>query len=123
MKRFVEGIDRRQSTMFPEQLDDWVRGDNPVRVVDVFVEALDPPGYAVPVLTLEMHEFAAVERLNILTHTETQSVDDDPELPGEVAFFPVEIEHRERIPRPRVVKYSVVMQPQAHGVIETDAAG
>ncbi len=44
MKRFVEGIDRRQSTMFPEQLEDWVRDDNPVRVVDVFVDALDLGG-------------------------------------------------------------------------------
>jgi len=41
MKRFVEGIDRSQSTMFPERLEDWVRDDNPVRVVDVFVDALD----------------------------------------------------------------------------------
>ncbi len=44
MKRFVEGIDRSQSTMFPEQLDDWVGDDNPVRVVDVFVDELDLGG-------------------------------------------------------------------------------
>ena len=24
MKRFVEGIDRKQSTLFPEYLDDWM---------------------------------------------------------------------------------------------------
>jgi hypothetical protein len=24
MKRFVEGIDRKQSTLFPEYLDDWI---------------------------------------------------------------------------------------------------
>ena len=44
MKRFVEGIDRSQSTMFPERLEDWVCDDNPVRAVDVFVEALDLGG-------------------------------------------------------------------------------
>ena len=44
MKRFVEAIDRSQSTMFPERLDDWVRDDNPVRAVDVFVDALDLGG-------------------------------------------------------------------------------
>ncbi len=44
MKRFVEGIDRSQSTMFPERLEDWVRDDNPVRAVDVFVDALDLGG-------------------------------------------------------------------------------
>ena len=41
MKRFVEGTDRRQSTLFPECLEDWIDEDNPVRVIDVFVEELD----------------------------------------------------------------------------------
>ena len=44
MKRFVEGIDRSQSTMFPERLDDWILDDNPVRAVDVFVDELDLGG-------------------------------------------------------------------------------
>jgi transposase len=41
MKRFVEGVDRGQSTLFPECLEDWVAEDNPVRVIDAFVDALD----------------------------------------------------------------------------------
>jgi transposase len=41
MKRFVEGLDRVQSTLFPETLDDFVAEDNPVRVIEAFVEALD----------------------------------------------------------------------------------
>lgn len=41
MGRFVEGEDRSQSTLLPERLDDYVREDNPVRVVDVFVDNLD----------------------------------------------------------------------------------
>ena len=41
MKRFVEGVDRGQSTLFPECLEDWIGEDNPVRVIDVFVEELD----------------------------------------------------------------------------------
>ncbi len=44
MKRFVEGVDRGQSTLFPEVLDDYVGADNPVRVVDVFVDELDLGG-------------------------------------------------------------------------------
>jgi len=44
MKRFVEGVDRSQSTLFPERLDDWIGEDNAVRVVDVFVDALDLAG-------------------------------------------------------------------------------
>ncbi|NQV44953.1 MAG: IS5/IS1182 family transposase, partial [Rhodospirillales bacterium] len=44
MKRFVEGEDRSQSALFPERLDDYVGQDNPVRVVDVFVDELDLGG-------------------------------------------------------------------------------
>src|ERR671925_1760570 len=41
MKRFVEGTDRGQGTLFPECLDDWVDENNPVRVIDAFVDPLD----------------------------------------------------------------------------------
>src|SRR6266403_963915 len=41
MKRFVEGVDRGQSTLLPECLDEWVEESNSVRVVDTFVDALD----------------------------------------------------------------------------------
>ena len=44
MKRFVEGEDRSQSTLFPERLDDYIAEDNPVRVIDVFVDELDLKG-------------------------------------------------------------------------------
>src|ERR1043166_901286 len=40
MTRFVEGTDRGQSTLFPECLEDWIDEDNPVRVIDVFVDEL-----------------------------------------------------------------------------------
>ena len=41
MKRFIEGTDRGQSTLFPECLEDWIDGNNPVRVIDVVVDELD----------------------------------------------------------------------------------
>lgn len=41
MKRFIEGEDRSQVTLLPECLDDYIGEDNPVRVVDAFVEELD----------------------------------------------------------------------------------
>mgnify|MGYP001570414193 CR=1 FL=1 len=41
MKRFVEGMDRSQGTLLPERLDDYIAEDNPVRAIDVFVDALD----------------------------------------------------------------------------------
>src|SRR6478672_10848315 len=43
MKRFVEGTDRGQATLFPECLEDWIDEDNPVRVIDAFVDKLDLP--------------------------------------------------------------------------------
>ena len=46
MKRFIEGEDRAQSTLLPERLDDYIVEDNPVRVVDVFV---DEPSHLRPV--------------------------------------------------------------------------
>src|ERR1700719_4085195 len=41
MKRYVVGQDRSQSTLFPESLEGYIAEDNPVRVVDVFVDELD----------------------------------------------------------------------------------
>ena len=41
MKRFVEGEDRTQVALLPECLDDYIAEDNPVRVIDVFIDELD----------------------------------------------------------------------------------
>src|SRR4029453_1594742 len=41
MKGFVREADRQQTTLLPECLDDWVDESNPVRAVDVFVDALE----------------------------------------------------------------------------------
>src|SRR5438046_7750148 len=41
MKGFVQGADRQQTTLLPECLDDWVDESNPVRAIDVFVDALE----------------------------------------------------------------------------------
>ncbi len=61
MKRFVEGLSRSQSLLFPERLDDYIGDDNPVRIIDVFVDELDlgslglkalsPPSRGGPVTT------------------------------------------------------------------------
>ena len=40
MKRFVEGVDRGQSTLFPDRLEDWIGDENPVRVIDVLSMSL-----------------------------------------------------------------------------------
>jgi len=41
LKRFIEGDDRNQVTLLPECLDDFVADDNPVRIIDAFVEGLE----------------------------------------------------------------------------------
>jgi hypothetical protein len=41
MKRFIEGADRTQVSLLPECIEDYVAEDNPVRVIEAFVEQLD----------------------------------------------------------------------------------
>ena len=41
MPRFIEGIPRTQSTLFPERLEDYIDEENPVRAIEVFIDALD----------------------------------------------------------------------------------
>lgn len=41
MKRFVAGVDRTQGSLLPERVDDFVAVDNPVRVIDAFIDELD----------------------------------------------------------------------------------
>jgi transposase len=41
MKRFIEGENRLQNTLFPERLDDYIAEDNAIRIVDAFVDKLD----------------------------------------------------------------------------------
>ncbi len=41
MGRFVEGVGRSRSTLFPERLEDWMDADDPVRVIDLFVDDLE----------------------------------------------------------------------------------
>ena len=41
MSRFIEGENRTQATLFPEQLDVYVTEENTVRVIDVFIDGLN----------------------------------------------------------------------------------
>ena len=41
MNRFIAGEDRRQDTLLPDALEDYVTEDNPVRAVDLFIDELD----------------------------------------------------------------------------------
>ena len=48
MKRFIEGDNRQQITLLPESLDEYIDAENPVRVVDLFVDQLDLAGLGFP---------------------------------------------------------------------------
>ena len=39
--RYIEGEDRYQRIMFPEILDEYIREENPVRVIDAYVESVN----------------------------------------------------------------------------------
>ena len=41
MSGYIEGANREQSALFPERLEDWIDGNNPVRAIDAFVGVLD----------------------------------------------------------------------------------
>lgn len=43
MAGFIDGVDRGQSVLFPNRLDDWINEDSLVRVVDLFVDELYLP--------------------------------------------------------------------------------
>src|SRR6266571_2117782 len=41
MHRFIDGEDRMQQALLPHSLEDYVDQENPVRVIDVFIDELD----------------------------------------------------------------------------------
>ena len=41
MTDFIEGENRFQATLFPDQLDDYIAEDNSVRVIDVFIDGIN----------------------------------------------------------------------------------
>jgi len=87
MKRFIEGENRFQSTLFPESLDDYIAEDNAVRVVDAFVNKLDlkqlgfdraepsatgRPGYQ-PATLLKIYVYGYLNRLQSSRRLERES--------------------------------------------------
>ena len=44
MRRFIDGEDRRQQALLPHCLEDYVSAENPVRVIEVFIDELDLAG-------------------------------------------------------------------------------
>ncbi len=87
MKRFIEGENRFQTTLFPESLDDYIAEDNAIRVVDAFVDKLDfrdlgftraepsatgRPGYQ-PVTMLKIYVYGYLNRIQSSRRLERES--------------------------------------------------
>jgi transposase len=87
MKRFIEGENRFQSTLFPESLEDYIAADNAIRVVDAFVEKLDlkqlgfdraepsatgRPGYQ-PATMLKIYVYGYLNRIQSSRRLERES--------------------------------------------------
>lgn len=85
MKRYIQGRNRSQATL-PERLDDYIDQDNPVRVVDAFVDALDlaeigfegvvpaitgRPGYH-PAVLLKLYIYGYLNRIQSSRHLERE---------------------------------------------------
>ena len=87
MKRFIEGENRFQSTLFPESLEDYIVEDNPIRIVDAFVDKLklkelgfnraEPsdtgrPGY-LPATMLKIYIYGYLNRIQSSRRLERES--------------------------------------------------
>jgi transposase len=87
MKRFIEGESRNQATLLPELLDDYIAEENPVRVIDVYVdnlelaklgfdgvepEATGRPGYH-PAMMLKLYIYGYLNRIQSTRRLETET--------------------------------------------------
>ena len=87
MKRFIEGENRFQSTLFPESLEDYIAEDNAIRIVDAFVNKLDlkalgfdgaepsetgRPGYQ-PAVMLKIYIYGYLNRIHSSRRLERES--------------------------------------------------
>ncbi len=87
MKRFIEGENRFQSTLFPESLEDYIAEDNSTRIVDAFVDKLNlkalgfdraepsdtgRPGY-LPATMLKIYIYGYLNRIQSSRRLERES--------------------------------------------------
>ena len=88
MKRFIAGQDRTQSTLLPELLDEYITEENPVRVIDLFVDQLDlaslgfegvvpadtgRPSYH-PAVLLKLYVYGYLNRIQSTRRLETEAL-------------------------------------------------
>jgi transposase len=87
MKRFIEGEDRFQATLFPESLEDYIAEDSEIRLIDRFVDGRDlvglgfkratpsatgRPGYH-PAVLLKIYVYGYMNRIQSSRRLERES--------------------------------------------------
>jgi transposase len=87
MSSHIKGQSRTQTTLFPEAIDDFVTQDNPIRVIDLFVDQLDlldlgfeavnakltgRPGYH-PATMLKLYVYGYLNRIQSSRRLEKES--------------------------------------------------
>jgi hypothetical protein len=60
---YIKGEDRNQTFLFPESIDDYIHEDNPVRIIDEYVDQLDMKLSFFPQFIDANSEFAAITML------------------------------------------------------------
>lgn len=82
---FIQGTDRKQKTMFPDCIEDYIGEDNPVRVIDQYVELVNmsaftkskehrrgAPGYH-PSVLLKLYLYGYINGIRSSRKLETES--------------------------------------------------
>ena len=87
MSGYINGTSRTQSILFPESLDEYIQADNPVRVVDLYIDSLDlqelgfqrsvpshtgRPGYS-PAMMLKLYIYGYLNRIQASRRLERES--------------------------------------------------
>jgi len=86
MSGFIEGDSRDQSTLLPDCLDDYITEENPIRVIDVFLDSLnlknlgfktipantDRPAYH-PSIMLKLYVYGYLNRIQSSRRLERES--------------------------------------------------
>jgi hypothetical protein len=69
MSRHIKGQSRTQTTLFPEAIDDFVTEDNPIRVIDLFVDQLDLLELGFEAVNAKQLELFLVVNMRIILRT------------------------------------------------------
>jgi hypothetical protein len=117
MKRFVEGMDRGHSTLFPECLEGWICEDNPVRVIDVLVGGFDLAELrfygVIPRPPAGLRTVAVVDRFKLA------AVDGDARLRQKAYLSANDDELRAHLAYRRPVEYDALAPAsQSHGLVQ-----